>query len=96
MQRRLVQNFTFVLELGQGTCSLTKNTRRWTFSALRYSFLLNCLKKVNGEKLDELLCDHKFKVVETGIVDIKIYLRVSLFFTLLYSNIVFFLQAGNY
>ena len=24
MQRRLVQNFTFILEWGQGTCSLTK------------------------------------------------------------------------
>ena len=30
MQRRLVQNFTFILECGQGTCSLTKHTRRST------------------------------------------------------------------
>ena len=60
-------------------CTLTNHTRRWTFSALRYAFLP---KKVNGEKLDELLCDQKFKVVETGIVDIKIYLTVSLFSTL--------------
>ena len=32
MQRRLVQNFTFILEWGQGTCSLTKHTRRWAYS----------------------------------------------------------------
>ena len=32
MQRRLVQIFTFILEVGQGTCSLTKHTRRWTYS----------------------------------------------------------------
>ena len=29
MQRRLVQNFTFILEWGQGPCSLTKHTQRW-------------------------------------------------------------------
>ena len=38
MQRRLVQNFTFILVCGQGTCSLTKHTLRWTCSALRYVF----------------------------------------------------------
>merc|ERR1719317_15883 len=32
MQRRLVQNFTFILEWGQWTCSLTKQTRRWAYS----------------------------------------------------------------
>ena len=32
MQRRLVQNFTFVLEWGQGTCSLTKHSRHWAYS----------------------------------------------------------------
>ena len=32
MQRQLVQNFTFILERGQGTCSLTKHTRRWAYS----------------------------------------------------------------
>merc|ERR1711954_487425 len=32
MQRRLVQNFTFILEWGQGTCLLTKHTRRWAYS----------------------------------------------------------------
>ena len=37
MQRRLVQNFTFILEWGQGTCSLTKQTRRWAYSL--YCFL---------------------------------------------------------
>ena len=36
MQRQLVQNFTFILEWGQGSCSLTKHTRRWTYSALRH------------------------------------------------------------
>ena len=32
MQRRIVQNFTFILEWGQGTCSLTKQTWRWAYS----------------------------------------------------------------
>ena len=32
MQRRLVQNFTIILEWGQGTCSLTKHTQCWTYS----------------------------------------------------------------
>ena len=41
MQRRLVQNFTFILEWGQGTCSLTKHTRRWAYS--RYFFPACCL-----------------------------------------------------
>ena len=36
MQRRLVQNFTYIMEWGQGTCTLTKRTRRWTYSALRH------------------------------------------------------------
>ena len=36
MQRRLVQNCTFILEWGQGTSSLTKHTRCWTYSALQY------------------------------------------------------------
>ena len=39
MQRRLVQSFTYLLEWGQGTCTLTKHTRRWTYSALRHFFL---------------------------------------------------------
>ena len=33
MQKRLVQNFTFILELGPGTCSLTKHTWHWEYSA---------------------------------------------------------------
>ena len=33
MERRLVQNFTFILEWGPGTCSLTKHTRRWKYFA---------------------------------------------------------------
>merc|ERR1719320_1814959 len=41
MQRRLVQNFTFILEWGQGTCSLTKHTRRWAYS--QYFFPACCL-----------------------------------------------------
>ena len=32
MQRRLVQNITFILKWGQGTFSLTKHTRRWAYS----------------------------------------------------------------
>ena len=43
MQRRLVQNFTFMLELGQETCSLTKHTWRWIYSALWYFFPACCL-----------------------------------------------------
>ena len=48
MQRQLVQNFTYIMEWGQGTkaqrCNhlmtrtLTKCTWRWTYSALRYFF----------------------------------------------------------
>ena len=41
MQRRLVQNFTFILEWGQGTCSLMKHTRRWAYSW--YLFPACCL-----------------------------------------------------
>ena len=43
MQRRLVQNFTFMLELGQETCSLTKHTWRWIYSALWYFIPACCL-----------------------------------------------------
>ena len=35
MQRQLVQNFTYIMEWGQGTYTLTKHTRRWTYSTLR-------------------------------------------------------------
>ena len=38
MQRRLVQDFTYILEWGQGTSSLTKHTWRLTYSALRHIF----------------------------------------------------------
>ena len=38
MQRRPVQKFTFILEWGPGTCSLTKHTWHWTYSALVYLF----------------------------------------------------------
>ena len=41
MQRRLGQNFTFILEWGQGACSLTKPTQRWAYS--RYLFPACCL-----------------------------------------------------
>ena len=41
MQWRLLQNLTFILEWGQGTCSLTKQTRRWAYS--RYFFHACCL-----------------------------------------------------
>ena len=41
MQRRLVQNFTFILDWGQGTCSLTKHTWRWAYS--RYFSPACCL-----------------------------------------------------
>ena len=37
-QRQLMQSFTYILELGQGNRTLTKHTRRWTYSALRYFF----------------------------------------------------------
>merc|ERR1719312_2466043 len=38
MQRRLLQNFTYILEWGRGTCTLTKHTRRWSYSAMRHFF----------------------------------------------------------
>ena len=38
MQRRLVQNFTFILKWGQGTCSFTKHTRRWAWAYSQYLF----------------------------------------------------------
>ena len=41
MQRRLVQNFTFILEWGKGTFSLTKHTQCWAYS--RYFFPACCL-----------------------------------------------------
>ena len=41
MQRRLVQNFVFLLEWGQGTCSLVKHTWRWAYSG--YFFPACCL-----------------------------------------------------
>ena len=40
MQRRLVKNFTSIMEWGQGTCSLTKHTLRWTYSALWHFFYI--------------------------------------------------------
>ena len=43
MQRRLVQNFTYIMEWGQGTCTLTKRTRRWTYSALRHFLYSNSI-----------------------------------------------------
>ena len=41
MQRRQVQNLTFILERGQGTCLLTKHTQCWAYS--RYFFPICCL-----------------------------------------------------
>ena len=40
MQRQLVQNFTYIMEWGQGTCTLMKRTRRWTYFALRHFYFL--------------------------------------------------------
>ena len=40
MQRRLLQSFTYILEWGRGTCTLTKHTRRWTYPALRHFLFL--------------------------------------------------------
>ena len=59
MQRRLVQNFTFILEWGQRTCSLTKHTWRWTYSEcclVRFAAFLGIkqLFKINfGPKLNQ-------------------------------------------
>ena len=36
MQRRLVQNFTYIMERGQGTCILTKRTRRWFYIDFKF------------------------------------------------------------
>ena len=55
MQRRLLQSFTYILEWGWGTCTLTKHTRHWTYSALLHFFLkivawhdiFNCTKFSN-------------------------------------------------
>ena len=33
---RKVQSFTYILMWGRGNCTLTKRTRRWTYSALRH------------------------------------------------------------
>ena len=41
MQRRLVQNFSYIFELDQGTCPLTKPTRRLAYSL--YLFPACCL-----------------------------------------------------
>ena len=55
MQRRLVQSFTYILEWGQGTCTLTKHTQRWTYSALLYFFApVFLLKKKAGKGLGTL------------------------------------------
>ena len=43
MQRRLVQNFTFILELGQGTYSLTKHRQRWAYSRYFFPACCGCL-----------------------------------------------------
>ena len=40
-KRRLVHNFTYILEWGRGTCTLTKHIRRLTYSALRYFCLIS-------------------------------------------------------
>ena len=36
MQRRLVQNFAYILEWGKGMCEFTKHTHHWRYSALRH------------------------------------------------------------
>ena len=52
MQRRLVQNFTYIVERGQGTCTLTKRTRCWTYSALRHFFYqrTHSMRKVDNRE----------------------------------------------
>ena len=40
MQRRLVQIFTYIMDWGQGTCTLTNHTPRWTYYALRHFLFL--------------------------------------------------------
>ena len=35
-QKRLAQSFTYTSQWWQGTCALTKHTRRWTYSNLHY------------------------------------------------------------
>ena len=41
IQRRLVESFTYIFEWGQGTCTLTKHTWRWTYSTLRNFLVKN-------------------------------------------------------
>ena len=44
MNRAMLQ--IYILEWGQGTCTLTKHTRRWTYSALRYFLFKTSAKLV--------------------------------------------------
>ena len=59
MQRRLVQNFTFILEWGQGTCLLTRHTRCWAYS--RYFFHACCLLRFAAFFCNLSGFSHKFK-----------------------------------
>merc|ERR1719320_1549871 len=60
MQRRLVQNFTFILEWGLGTCLLTKHTLRWAYS--RYFSPACCLLRFAAFFLPSPLFKHSVRV----------------------------------
>ena len=73
-QRRLVQNFTFILESGQGTCSLTKHTRRWAYSAKDseiplchipplWSFFSLPFRNGNPDMSRFFICNEKIKIL---------------------------------
>merc|ERR1712115_317943 len=55
MQRRLLQSFTYILEWGRGTCTLTKHTRRWTYPALRHFSRCN-------QYFSNVLTDYPFRI----------------------------------
>merc|ERR1712102_247576 len=63
MQRRLVQNFTFILEWGQGTCSLTKHTLRWAYS--QYFSPACCLLRFAAFFLVHIRNHTRFLIVKT-------------------------------
>ena len=43
-----MQNFTYIMELGQETCTLTKRTRRWTYYRFTTFFGFNFRKIISG------------------------------------------------
>ena len=70
MKRQLVQNFTYIMERGQGTCTLTKRTRHWTYSASRHFFLSGRIHIYN------IFCYQKIKVSFSNTYNLVYNIRV--------------------